>query len=151
MEELLGFEKDNQGNDVSVYFCQHEGMSAELTAFFARQWAELLDSGFATSNYLPSITNCRCIYVKCDNKIVGLRIWNWANPITTNIILTAVDKDYRRRGLFSIIIDYYDRRFNDKQIISKTFIHVDNTVMLEAAKKNGYSAEFLKMVKKYNL
>lgn len=149
MEELLGFEKDKLNNDIGVYFCQHEHMPAELTAFFARQWAELLDAGFASANYLPVIKGCRCIYVRSDNKIVGLRIWSWLDDTTAAIILSAVDKNYRQRGLFSIIAKHYDQRFAGKNVISKTYIYANNTVMLEAAKKNGYSVDILQMTKKY--
>lgn len=150
MEELLGSETDNLGNKISVYGCKYEEMSAELTAFFARQWAELLENGHATHNYIPSIISCRCIYVKSDNKIVALRLWKWDNSTRISIILSSVDKKYRRRGLLKLIVKYYDLRYINKNIISVTRIHVNNKIMLEAAKKNGYVFDTIKMIKNHN-
>jgi len=149
MEELLGTELDKFGNEIKIYFCSHENMPAKLTAFFAKQWAELLEAGHATSNYIPSINVCRVIYITSNDEIIGLRLWVWEQT-NTRIILTAIDKNYRRRGLLKVIIKYYDNRMisNDcKQ--SVTYIHVNNNAMIEAATQSGYRVEFLKMIKRY--
>lgn len=150
MEEILGTELDKLGNEVKVHFCLHENMPSKLTSFFARQWAELLESGYVTSNYIPNITSCRVIYITSKDEIVGLRLWTWSNN-TTNIILTSVDPKFRRKGLFEIISRYYDQRLIKGDCVkSITFIHIDNIAMIEAAKKAGYDIEFVKMIKKYN-
>jgi hypothetical protein len=149
MDELIGSEIDKLGNEINVHFCLYENMTAKLTAFFARQWAELLESGFATSNFIPSINACRVIYLTFNNEIIGLRIWVWEQN-TTRIILTAIDKNYRRRGLLKLIVKYYDDRLIHANCIkSITFIHVNNTAMMEAARQSGYETELVKMVKKY--
>jgi hypothetical protein len=149
MDELIGTELDKLGKEIKVYFCKHETMPAKVTAFFARQWAELIETGFASSNRIPDINDCRVIYVTCDNKIVGLRIWVWEQN-TTRIILTAIDKNHRRKGLLKLIAKYYDDRLiNGGCIKSTTFIHVDNTAMIDAATQTGYEVEFLKMSKIY--
>lgn len=149
MDELLGTELDNFGNEIQIRFCNHETMSAKVTAFFAKQWAELLEAGFATSNYIPDITMCRIIYLTYNSEIIGLRMWTWEYK-TTNIILTSIDKQYRRRGLLKLITKYYDKRLiNSDCIKSKTFIHAQNTAMIEAAKQAGYEVEFVKMTKHY--
>lgn len=149
MEELIGTEVDNLGNEIKVYFCGHETMPAKVTAFFARQWAELIELGFADANYIPSINACRVIYLTANDKIVGLRLWIWEQS-NTRIILTSIDKNYRRRGLSKLIVKYYDSRVMTGNCIkSITFIHADNIAMIEAARQAGYEVEFLKMSKTY--
>jgi len=149
MTELIGTEVDNLGNEIKVHFCSQETMPAKVTAFFAKQWAELLESGLATSNYIPSINACRVIYLTVNDEIIGLRLWVWEQN-NTRIILTSIDKNYRRRGLLKLIVKYYDDRvINGNCKNSITFIHVDNIAMIEAARQAGYEVEFLKMSKKY--
>jgi len=149
MDELLGTELDKLGNEIKVRFCMHEHMSVMATAFFLRQWAELIELGFADPNYIPDITSCRVLYLIDNDTIIGLRIWSWHNN-TTNIILTSIDKNYRRRGLFEILSKYYDRRvIYGNGLKSKTQIHVNNIAMIKAAEKTGYEIEFLRMAKKY--
>ena len=149
MEELIGTELDNLGNEIKVYFCSHETMPAKVTAFFARQWAELLELGFANANYIPNIYACRVIYITANDEITGLRVWVWEQN-TTRIILTSIDKNHRRRGLFELITKHYDNRIkNSDAIKSKTQIHIDNTQMIKAAEKTGYKLEFVIMAKEY--
>ncbi len=150
MDEIIGTELDKFGNEIKVKFCNHENMPANVTAFFAKQWAELLEAGFATSNYIPDITMSRVIYLTYNNEVIGLRIWKWEYN-KTNIILTSVVPEFRRRGLLKLITKYYDQRIiNGNCIKSTTFIHVQNTAMIEAAKQADYEVEFVKMVKHYN-
>lgn len=149
MDELLATEIDKLGNEIKVKFCIHEHMSVMVTAFFLRQWAELIELGFADSTYIPDITSCRVLYLMDNDTIIGLRIWSWYNN-TTNIILTSIDKNYRRRGLFELITKHYDKRVkNGNGIKSKTQIYVNNVAMIKAAEKTGYEIESVRMVKKY--
>jgi hypothetical protein len=149
MDELLGTEIDSLGNEVKIHFCLHENMSAKLTSFFIIKLADLLETGFATSNYIPNINLCRVIYITLNDEIIGLRIWVWEQK-NTRIILTSIDKNYRRRGLLKLIAKYYDHRvITGNCNKSITFIHVNNTAMVEAAKQTGYEVEFLKMAKLY--
>lgn len=149
MDGLLSTETDKFGNEVKVHFCNHENMPAKVTAFFLKQWAELIELGFADSTYVPDITSCRVLYITSGDKIIGLRMWTWYNNIT-NIILTSIDENYRRRGLFEILTRYYDDRvIKGNCLKSKTQIHVNNIAMVKAAEKTGYKLEFVKMVKKY--
>lgn len=149
MTQLIGTELDKLGNEIKINFCNHGTMPAKVTAFFARQWGELLEAGFATSNFIPSIESCRVIYLTLNDEIIGLRIWVWEHH-TTRIILTAVDKNHRRRGLLKLMVKYYDNRIkNGNCTRSITFIHVDNTPMILAARQAGYKTEIVKMVKKY--
>lgn len=149
MDELIGIEQDNLGNEIKVYFCKHETMSAKVTAFFLKQWAELIEARFAISNYIPSIEESRVIYLTSDNNIIGLRMWVWEQA-TTRIILSSIDKNYRRRGLLTILAKHYDNRVTGGDCTkSSTYIHVKNTAMIAAAKKTGYEIELVKMVKKY--
>lgn len=149
MTQLIGTEVDKLGNEIKINFCNYESLPARVTAFFAKQWGELLEAGFATSNFIPSIKSCRVIYLTSNDEIIGLRVWVWEHS-ATRIILTAIDKNYRRRGLLKLIVKYYNIRVtNGNCTKSITFIHVNNTAMMEAARQAGYVPEVVKMIKKY--
>lgn len=149
MSTLLGTEKDKNGNDINIHFCKYEQMTSKLTAFFIRQWAELMEAGHCTENYVPKIDNCRIIYATSGDEIVGLRMWVWEYS-TARIILSAVDKRFRKLGVFKMIVDYYDERMiNGSCDKAVTTIHVGNARMLELAKNSGFKALMVKMVKIY--
>lgn len=149
MTQLIGTEVDKLGNEIKINFCNYESLPSRVTAFFAKQWGELLEAGFATSNFIPSIKSCRVIYLTSNDEIIGLRVWVWEHS-ATRIILTAIDKNYRRRGLLKLIVKYYNIRVtNGNCTKSITFIHVNNTAMMEAARQAGYVPEVVKMIKKY--
>ena len=89
------------------------------------------------------------IYLTLNDEIIGLRVWVWEHH-ATRIILTAIDKNYRRRGLLKLIVKYYDVRVkNGNCTKSITFIHVGNTPMMVAARQAGYETEIVKLVKRY--
>ena len=151
MDEIIGKEIDSLGDEVIIHFCNQENMPSSVTAFFFRQWAELVELGFAESTYIPNIASSRIIYATINNEIVGMRMWSWPNSNTTYVILIATDKNFRRRGITTMISNYYDQRIvkgNCKY--SKTHIHVNNVPMLEGIKKTGYEIDFVRVVKKYN-
>ncbi len=149
-ESLLGVETDKNGNSVEVRFCRYENMPIKLTAFFVRQWADLLEAGHCTENYVPRINNSRIIYAVCNDKIVGLRMWVWEH-LDVRIILSAVDQSFRNQGILKIIIKYFDDRVISAGC-NKTFttIHANNDKMLEIAKKSGFEQHMIKMIKVYN-
>lgn len=148
MSHFICTEKDKLGNDVSVNFCSFENMTAEVNVFFLKQWAELIQLGHAEPNYIPNISMCKILYLKIGNNIVGMRMWTWSYD-TTSILITAVDANYRRRGLFGIISRHYEKKILPMSKRSRTFIHVDNGPMLAAARKTGYKVALLKMIKEF--
>lgn len=152
-DELLGKEIDKNGNNVFIYCAKYENFSPALTAFFARQWAELLELGYATPNYIPDIKGSRIIFATDGAKFMGLRMWVWIEAGTqkeARIVLSSVDQQYRRLGIFKIIAKYYDLRMIQNDCSqSITYIYTNNTPMIEAAKKTNYTVDQIRMIKKY--
>lgn len=154
-DELLGKEVDKNGNEIAIYCAKYENFSPAITAFFARQWAELLELNYATPNYIPDIKGSRVIFATNGSQFLGLRMWVWiesSKQKEARIILSSVDRNYRRLGIFEMITKYYDiRMIQNNCYKSTTFIYVNNTSMLAAARKTGYIVDQVRMIKNYNL
>lgn len=149
MSNIIGEDTDQQGSKVVLYFVRYGDISAKLSAFFLRQWANLIESGYANPNYIPNVSHSRLIYATIDGEIVGHILWEvYSN--SSYVIFTVVDPAFQRRGLYKMLHKFYDKRMIDGHGgISRSTLHVTNTAIIEAAKKNGYEVEFLKMRKNY--
>ena len=149
MDELISVEIDKLGSEVSVYFSKGEDITAEFTSFFLRQFANLIENGHATRNYIPSLTNTRIIYLKIADEIAGHLIWEWPSNDTAYIVFTVIDKKYSKRGLYSIMHRHYEERIKKGgALFSKSQLHISNNRIINISKQNGYEVEYYKMIKK---
>jgi hypothetical protein len=146
---LIGTEIDKLGSKVAVYFCKGEDINTEVTSFFLTHLADLIESGHATRNYMPNLTNARIIYLKINDEIAGHIIWEWQGNDTTYIIFTTIDNKYNKRGLYSIMHRYYEDRIKKGgALYSKSQLHINNSRIISISKQNGYEVEYYKMIKK---
>jgi hypothetical protein len=150
MIELLGTETTRDGQKVEIKFVKFQELSdAKLTTFFLRQWADLIDTGHANATYLPKLSNARILFTTIDDVITSHLVWTWNNKVSF-IDFTAVDKNYRRQGLYKILHNYYDKiMIEQKAIASRSQLHIKNEAIIAGAKKAGYEVEYVKMVKYY--
>jgi len=149
MTEIIGKDTDRQGSEVVLYFVKYSDVDSKVSAFFLRQWASLIESGHANSNYVPNVAQSRIIYATMGEKIVGHLLWEWHNSVSY-IVFTVVDPAFRRRGLYEILHKFYDQRMiSGATTVSRSSLHVNNAAVIAAAEKNGYEVEFLKMRKNY--
>lgn len=150
MIELLGTETTRDGQKVEIKFVRFQDISdAKLTSFFLRQWADLIDSGYANSSYLPKLSTARILFTTIDDVITSHLIWTWNNKVSF-IDFTAVDKNYRQQGLYKILHTYYDKiMIEQKAIASRSQLHIKNEAIIAGAKKEGYEVEYVRMVKYY--
>jgi len=147
--QLIGTEVDKLGNEVTVYFCKGQEVTPEVTSFFLKHLADLIENGHAARNYVPNLTNARIIYLKIDNEIAGHIIWEWQGNDTTYIIFTAIDDIYNKRGLYSMMHRYYEERIKKGgALFSKSQLHVSNNRIIDLSKHNGYEIEHFRMLKK---
>jgi hypothetical protein len=124
-------------------------MSGELTTFLLRGWAELIENGHCTPNYVPPLADKRIIFCTIDGRIVSLLMWEWNNQ-STFINFTIVDPAYRKNGLYQIMHRYYDSRVSSGGAVdSKSQLHISNTAIIQAAMKQGYEIEYYRMIKRY--
>jgi hypothetical protein len=106
-------------------------MSGELTTFLLRGWAELIENGHCTPNYVPPLADKRIIFCTIDGRIVSLLMWEWNN-------------------LYQIMHRYYDSRVSSGGAVdSKSQLHISNTAIIQAAMKQGYEIEYYRMIKRY--
>ena len=145
----MGTAIDKTGAVVKIKYCNRVGLGpVELMSFFYRNEAELIENGHGISwpNFYPT---SHAVYVEIENKIVGHIVFNYIEERRqTHISLSAVDKEYRKRGLYKIMhleFEKISKKLGAIQITS--FVHVNNTVRLESAKSVDFHPEFYKMVK----
>lgn len=149
---IIGREKSRNGADVAIHLLKIDEISKDLNVFFLRQWADLVENGHASSNYIPSHSSgsTRILYATIDGEIVGHILFEFTTAKDSFIHFTVVDERFRRHGLYQLMHKFYDKVMRHSKISrSKSMLHADNTAIIEAAKKNGYSVEYYRMVKEY--
>lgn len=147
-EEEIGREIDNLGQEVVLYFCKDTNIPREVNSFFLRKVADLVETGHAPENFLPTLKDTRIIYVKINNEIAAHLIWNWIGT-ETYIVFTAISEKYERRGLYKIMHRYYEERIKaGGATASHSTLRVTNKRIVDISKINGYQIEYYKMVKK---
>jgi hypothetical protein len=150
MIELLGTETTRNGQKVEIKFVKFQDLTdVKVTSFFLRQWAELIESGHANASYFPNLTHTRILFTTIDDQITAHLVWSWINK-TSFIDFTAVDKNYRRQGLYEILHTYYDQiMIRENATLSRSQLHINNEAIINGAKKAGYEVEYVRMVKHY--
>lgn len=149
---ILGNTVDQTGATVIVNLIKLEEITKELNVFFFRRWADLVESGHAVSNYMPSFkqSTTRILYLTIDDEIAGHIVFEFTTPKDSFIHFTVVEEKFRRHGLYQIMHEHYDKVMQYNKVNrSRSQLHVDNTAIIEAAKKVGYNVEFYRMVKEY--
>lgn len=140
---------DKTGQTVCIKFCDQMGIGPEkLTSFFFRNMAELIENGYGSS--WPSYSaKSMAIYAEIDDVIVGHIVFNMNSELKQSfIVLSAVDKNYRNRGIYKLMHYQYEKvskNLGAKDIFS--FVHVNNTDRLASAASVGLYPRFYKMYK----
>lgn len=149
---IIGREKSRTGSEVIIHLLKIDEITKDLNVFFLRRWADLVESGHASSNYLPSHSSgsTRILYATIDGEIVGHILFEFTSSKDSFIHFTVVEEKFRKHGLYLVMHKYYDKIMRHSKISrSKSMLHADNTAIIEAAKKNGYSVEYYRMIKEY--
>jgi ribosomal protein S18 acetylase RimI-like enzyme len=140
---------DKTGATVEIKFCNQTSIGPEeLMLFFYKSITDLIDNGHSSS--WPSYNSkSMAVFVEVDNKIVGHIMFNYmAEQRYTYIVLSAVDKNYRNRGLYKLMHYEFEKMSKKLGAIQITsFVHVDNATRLITAKSVGLKPQFYKMVK----
>ena len=140
---------DKTGTPVEIKFCTQAGIGPEeLMSFFYKNLAELIDNGHGSP--WPNYNfKSMAVYIEINNIIVGHIMFNYnTDQRNTHIVLSAVDKNHRGRGLYKLMhyeFEKISKTLGANQITS--FVHVDNTVRLATTKSVDFHPKFYKMVK----
>jgi GNAT superfamily N-acetyltransferase len=149
---VLGNVVDKTGKEVVVKYSAHVGAGPlPLLSFYYRSMADTIDNGHAWTN-IEIHDKCKAVYVEIDDKIVGACVVDWdPSNLSLFVVLTAIDKDYRGRGLYKIIFDFLEQKAKELgavEIIS--LVSLSNTTSLEARKSVGMMPVAYKMRKPLN-
>lgn len=148
---FLNTETDKLGNKINIFRTDTIAMSPVYT-FFLRSMAELIDNGHAFPFTNWNDGDCAAIYAEQDGKVLGHIVYS-TDKINEGgflwIVLSAVDKDARGRGIYTIMHNYFEERAKQMGCWSiASHIHRNNTVRLESAAKVGMKPIFYFMGKK---
>lgn len=144
----LAIEKDKLGVDVEINYCQMLGGTQNLV-FFLTQYTKLIQNGHAHPQMVGS-NRSKAVYATIDSRIVGQITFEILDDYskTTWITLSAVDEEFRGRGIYSLLHKHLEAlmlELGSRKLASQ--VHVDNTGRQASAKKAGMKPVYYRMEK----
>jgi GNAT superfamily N-acetyltransferase len=145
---ILGSETDKLGNTVTIKKCDTLAHSPIYT-FFLRNLAETIDKGFGYPVTSWEDDQCEAVYAELDGKILGHIVYSKLNGGTLFIKLSAVEKEFRKNGIYTILHKYFEDVARDYGCVAiSSLVHKTNSVRLESIKKFDLMPEFCFMAKR---
>jgi Acetyltransferase (GNAT) family len=144
----LGIETDKAGVSLKIKYCPIIG-GTDCMTFYLRNFIQLVDSGFAGPS-LNGHNRCRAVYATLNDQIVGQITFEILDDFskTTWIRLSAVDENFRKRGIYDILHKYLEQlmpQLGSRKLAS--YVHVNNLVRQASCKKVGMSPIYIRMEK----
>jgi len=140
---------DKLGESYTIWYTSSIKDVPELYTTVLRQYANLIDAGHTPPGSLaPFAANNATIYIKYNDVIAASITYRIDNNLAW-IIFTSVNEQYQGRGLYAILHKSFE--FSAKRngcVRAGSLLHVDNSRIIEIAKINGYTPEFVRMTKK---
>ena len=145
-EVVLAKEIDKQGTELIIKFGPTLG-STPVVPVFLHEYAAHIEKGFAY-NYMIASNMSKVIYATIGGEVAGFIIFDYQNdiPKTLWINFGAVVDKYKNRGIYSILHRHLEKsaKANGSKKIH-SFVHINNTAMLEASKKIGKQPVFYRV------
>jgi len=146
--KIIATEADKQGLTVNVRWADEIG-NTPVVSFFLRNLAQLIDMGHSTQ-MISGANKHRAVYIEYNNQVIGHIVFDMLEPPvkTAWIVLSAIDPAYKRRGLYTILHNHFERIVKEmgaKKIAS--FVHVDNTARQRSCEQVGMAPVYLRMEK----
>lgn len=146
--KVLANATDKTDAKVTLKHVNQIGYSPVFT-FYIKNYAELIEADlgypvFKASNTTPAI------YAEIDGRVVGHIVYELMDdPIKTAwIVLSAVDKDYRQRGIYNLMHDQFEKfvkALGSKRIASH--VHINNVARQASCESCGMKKVWYKMEK----
>ncbi len=147
----IALETDNLGNEIEILKTDTLAMSPIYT-FFLRHMAELIDNGHAYPMTAWEDQDCGAVYAVENGKILGHIVYSTEKIKESGflwIVLSAVDKDCRGRGIYTMLHKHFEDIAKQMGCWSiASHIHKNNKVRLASAEKVGMKPVFYFMGKK---
>jgi CRISPR/Cas system-associated exonuclease Cas4 (RecB family) len=147
--KLIAVHEDKTGAKVNVKHCNSlAACPVEVMSFYYKYKSKLLEDGFGTSA-IGIGPQQQAIYIEIENKVVGHIIFEYIDKQKrTWIELSAVDIDYRRRGLYKIMHSHFEELSKKLGAVEiSSFIHINNQDRLRSAESVGFLPKFYRMSK----
>jgi len=152
--QVLGQEVDKKGLTLTI---KHNPTIAFTPAytFFIREVASLIDNknGFAYTHWEDKDTPIIWAEDSSTGKVVGILCYDKSLSRKMfshfSIVLTAVDENYRQRGIHQIMNSYYEEQARlNKCLAIRAMVNMNNHVRFKTAEKDKLSPLFYIMSKK---
>jgi hypothetical protein len=147
----LATETDGSGNIIEIMHCDSITEVPTLFTFVIRQAADLIDKKMM---YVRTQweDNDSSVYVLVNGKFAGNTVYNVGGPTNVPnllwVVLSAIDEEFRGRGLYATLQKYLEQIGRDKECKYKaSMIHKKNTSSLRASEKTGSFPTFNYMIK----
>jgi hypothetical protein len=145
---IISTEQDRTGQLVNVRYADEIG-NTPVVSFFLKRLTELIDTGHGLP-YLAGTNKHRAVYIELDEQVIGHIVYEIQELPTKTawIVLSAIDGDYKRRGLYTILHGHFERlaiQAGAKKIAS--FVHVDNLARQKSCEQVGMVPIYYRMEK----
>jgi len=149
--EILGEELDKKGSLLTIKRTKNLAYSPAYS-FYVRQMIELIENNHTFKFNVWDDNECGIIWAEDQGTICGIFCYNksWVKALKIlSIQLTAVDKEYRERGIHKILNNYFEETAKELEcIITAATVNPTNTVRLATCEKDGLKLKNLLMYKK---
>jgi len=139
---------DKTGTSVKIKHTNEIGWTPVLT-FYMKSYAELVEMGLGHPVLTANNANS-AVYAEIDGKVVGHILYNILDDQikTAWIILSAVDKDYRKRGIYNLMHTQFEKfiKANGSKKIA-SHVHINNRARQASCESAGMKKVWYKMEK----
>ena len=152
---FLKTEIDKSGNAIDIFRVDSINMTSVIP-FYLKHYAELIESGFSYPSIKWDKINDQfgAIYAEQDGKILGHIVFSREYVKQEGYLwieLSAVEKECRGRGIYSILHPHFEQHAKDLGCWGiASYVHKDNVVRLSSAEKVGMKPVFHVMGKRLN-
>jgi len=118
--------------------------------FFLHQYAELMENGHTVKATNWDDNECGIIWGEIDGKVVGIFAYkkDQIKQKVLNILLTAVDKNHRNKGIHTILNRYFENVALDLDCkFTVATVHPKNQTRLLTCEKDGMKIYYHKLYK----
>lgn len=149
--QILGNEVDKKGLKLVIKHSPTVAFTPAYT-FFIREVASLIDNKNGPAHTYWRDNNCSIIWAEDleSEKVVGILCYTFMNKKMPHlsINLTAVDENYRQRGIHQIMNRYFEQQARLKNCVAiRATVNLNNHVRFKTAEKDNLSPMFYKMTK----
>jgi RimJ/RimL family protein N-acetyltransferase len=147
---ILGTEINRAGEEITIKLSDTLATNATLVTTFMRGVSNLIDNGWAIPFLIGNNSN-KVIFAEINEQLAGMIVFDFQNdlPRTTWIYFGTTTVDFRARGVYHILhssLERYAKESGSTQI--QSFVHKNNTRMLELCKTLGKEQTFIRVEKK---